>query len=779
MKFPGNISVRVRYLIIISTIIVISLISGTVFFHTMNTLSEFGKIERDFTSYFNEIYEIDHLVHQIKEKASDSTAQISEEIKELPAAFDQFYTHLTELQNNELITEDSAVLFSLQEMKRIVREFETELMDLLKRPSAVDSGKNMEDIHESFLLPVIILRDDVNELFSNLSIDKQRNFAINLFIVLLLSILAVTLVVSIHIIATNQDLRQLLDFVKKLEKGQGLAKLGLSSSIEFSEISKNLNRYLENRDDKINYLKTLGESASNTLYTPSPGDEIGNEIKRLAERLQLIQSEEKARQKKEKMQRWSAEGIAQFADIMRSEREDVKELSFLIIQKLVTYLEIEMGAIFLSTDTQEEPVLETIAAYAYDRRKYLNKTFRMGEGLPGTCALEKEKIYIDEVPEDYSDVISGVGQTKPRYVLLVPLKIESVLFGVLELATFRKLEEFELNFVDQLAESIASTLLAVKTNERTAVLLKQSQEQAEKLLQQEEVMKNNLKALEMAQEESRKKESEITGILNAMNESSLVAEFGLNGRFTHLNEKFLELLESPAEMILGKHHSEFSLVDSHTESYKQFWEELKNGEIKSIEEGFKMISGKEIWLRQTYTPIRNKEGRVHKILNIAVDITQAKIQQDSLKKQANEIIRQNLEMESLNEAVNSSIIKCELDHEGIILDTNKNYEILTGLNKKELLGRNYRLFLKDMEKEQFEKIWKEISKGKTYQGATRITKPTGDEAWLMSTFSPVMDESGKIYKFYLLALDITEKKLKYQLLEEANKEIERLKKLGS
>jgi methyl-accepting chemotaxis protein len=93
------------------------------------------------------------------------------------------------------------------------------------------------------------------------------------------------------------------------------------------------------------------------------------------------------------------------------------------------------------------------------------------------------------------------------------------------------------------------------------------------------------------------------------------------------------------------------------------------------------------------------------------------------------------------------------------------------------VGRNYRLFLKDVEKNQFEKIWEEVMKDKTYEGAIRRTRPTGEEVWLMASFSPVKDESGVIYKIYFLALDMTEKKLKYQLLEEANREIERLKEL--
>ena len=132
-------------------------------------------------------------------------------------------------------------------------------------------------------------------------------------------------------------------------------------------------------------------------------------------------------------------------------------------------------------------------------------------------------------------------------------------------------------------------------------------------------------------------------------------------------------------------------------------------------------------------------------------------------------------MQTLNEAVNASLIKCELDQEGIIMAVNENYCEVTGFGRKELLGRNYRLFLKDTEKEQFDRIWKEVSKNKVYEGVVRRSKPTGEEVWLVSTFSPVKDEEGSIYKVYVMGLDITEKKLKYQLLEDANLEIERLR----
>ena len=90
-------------------------------------------------------------------------------------------------------------------------------------------------------------------------------------------------------------------------------------------------------------------------------------------------------------------------------------------------------------------------------------------------------------------------------------------------------------------------------------------------------MRDNMKQLEKAQEESSKKETEITGILNAINQSILVAELGLNGRFSSINDQFLMLLESHRDQVVGKLHSDFAQVDPYSDEYKDFWASLRDG----------------------------------------------------------------------------------------------------------------------------------------------------------------------------------------------------------
>lgn len=652
----------------------------------------------------------------------------------------------------------------------------TRSLSQLYRKAGSNPGNGLQAEIRFYLLQL----DDISrnlEIESAAIYEDYSKKILNRFILFIIIFGGLTIVVfNKSMIKVQQSVSLLRQFLGELKSGKVPEKLCLNATDDLDEMANSLNEHVESLNRKIRFADQIGEANIQSNFEPD-GDEdvLGNSLIKMADRLRKAEHEDKIHKNEDEKRRWLSEGMAGFGDIFRSERENLEELAFKVIKNLVKYINANQGAIYLNNTEETSPVIDMVAAFAYDRRKYINRRIQYGEGLIGTCALEKETIYLTEIPENFLEITSGLGQALPRCLLIVPLKLENELFGIIEIASFRELESHETEFVEQLGESIATTLAAVRINEKTYRLLEKSQKQAEEMAHQEEKMRRNMQELQDAQEESRRKETEITGILNAVNSSSLVAEYSTNGRFSDINEKFLILFESPRDQIIGKHHSDFSVVDKYSAEYKDFWKRLKEGETISQTEHFRLFNGNELWLNHTYTPILDRSGKPYKILNIAHDITQSKKQQESLENQANEIIRRSLEIETLSSAVDTSIIKCELASEGTIMDVNENYLETTGYSRKEILGKNLRLFLKDMEKQQFEKIWSEVIKAKTYTGVIRRTKPTGEEVWLMATFSPVKNEEGEIYKTYFLAHDITEKKLKYQLLEDANKEIDRLK----
>lgn len=611
------------------------------------------------------------------------------------------------------------------------------------------------------------------EAYGLLGKETFKKSSVNLIVLFIILGILYLLIIFILSKETHQNYQQIQVALESLRKGEKPDLKANFKEQEFQQIAKTIHSISDGFIEKTNFARSILNGSDTNDYRPT--DALGLELNNLAIKMANSRALEEKKKTEEKKRVWVSEGIELFGEILRSERENVEELSFKVIKKLVKYIDASQGSLFLYNDKQEKPVLELIAAFAYDRRKYITKTIELGVGMVGTCAVEKETIFLTDLPDDYLEISSGLGEAPPNCLLIVPLKLQDEIFGIIELASFKILESFEVDFIEKLSESISITFESVKINERTSRLLQQSQEQANEMARQEEKMRKNMLEIQNAQDESKRKESEITGILNAVNASSLVAEFTVNGRFSHINEKFIQLMESPAEQLIGKHHSDYAVVDKYSSDYKNFWNKLKAGEIINHTGQYRLYSGKEIWLYETFTPIFNEENKVFKVLDIAQDITETKIQQESLLKQANEIERQTIDMKSLQNAVDESIIKCEYSAEGLLMSMNDNYLDITGYTKKEMLGKNNRLFLKDQEKDQFESILDQLLKDKTYSGVIRRTKPTGEEHWLMSTFSPVKDEKGNIYKIYFLAQDITEKKLKYQLLEEANKEIERLK----
>lgn len=240
---------------------------------------------------------------------------------------------------------------------------------------------------------------------------------------------------------------------------------------------------------------------------------------------------------------WSTSGLAQIGDILRAHSSSTTELYDNIIRFVVKYTKSNQGGLFLLNDESEaDKYLELCACYAFERKKFLQKKVVPGEGLVGQCYLEGERIYLIEVPQEYISITSGLGASNPNALLIVPLKVNEKSFGVLELATFGKYEDFEIELVEKFAETIASTISTVRINDSTRILLEKTQQQAEEMRAQEEEMRQNMEELEATQEEMRRKEKHIQEMLEHEK---------LRGEFNNKNRQMVLELSKAQEIIEG------------------------------------------------------------------------------------------------------------------------------------------------------------------------------------------------------------------------------------
>ena len=235
---------------------------------------------------------------------------------------------------------------------------------------------------------------------------------------------------------------------------------------------------------------------------------LGNTLIDMRDKLRLNAEEDHKRN-------WATTGLAQIGDILRTSTISTAELLDNILKFVVKYTNSNQGGLFLvNNDNDNETFLELAACYAFERKKFIQKRIDVGKGLIGQCYLEGQRIYLREIPREYVSITSGLGGSHPNAVLLIPLKVDEKIFGVIELATFKHYEEYEILLVEKLSESIASTVSTVRVNESTRILLEKTQQQAEEMRSQEEEMRQNMEELEATQEEMRRKEKHIEDMFN-------------------------------------------------------------------------------------------------------------------------------------------------------------------------------------------------------------------------------------------------------------------------
>ncbi|MBT33685.1 MAG: hypothetical protein CMO01_28815 [Thalassobius sp.] len=226
----------------------------------------------------------------------------------------------------------------------------------------------------------------------------------------------------------------------------------------------------------------------------------------LLESLKTLDDSKEAEQRR----LWITEGASKLAKILRS-IDNSQELFDKILSELIKYLQANQGAFYVvEQDEETDPVkIKLVACYAYDRKKFNQQEFEPGEGLLGQCYFEKNIIKLTEIPEDYVDITSGLGEATPRTLIIIPLKLNEQIAGFVEIASFEDIDEYKLAFLERVSENIASTILNNKIHQKTTQLLAKSQEQAHAMRTQEEEMRQNFEELQATQEEMERVQSEL------------------------------------------------------------------------------------------------------------------------------------------------------------------------------------------------------------------------------------------------------------------------------
>lgn len=374
-------------------------------------------------------------------------------------------------------------------------------------------------------------------------------------------------------------------------------------------------------DTTSRFVEAIAQGQYSETIEFEKGDYLSERMVEMKNKLMLSAEADRKRN-------WATQGMAEIGTLLR-DASTIEKLYSNITRFCVKYTNSNQASLFvLNEESQETPFLELVSAYAYDKQKFLQKRIELGEGLVGQAVLEAQTINMIKLPQNYIHITSGLGDAPPNALIIVPLKLNQKVFGIIEMASFRAYEAFEIDFMEKLGESVASSISAARMNEKTKILLEKSQQQMEELRAQEEEVRQNMEELSATQEqmtrqmEETKKLSDNLQIReNVFALTTILSESDPFGAIIEANDKLVEVSKYTRSELIGKPHSIFRHPDMPKELFKLFWDTIKQGKVFRGIIKNRAKDGTHYWVDATIVPIQDSTGKTVKYIGARYHIT--------------------------------------------------------------------------------------------------------------------------------------------------------------
>ncbi|WP_321276525.1 PAS domain S-box protein [Thiomicrorhabdus indica] len=265
-----------------------------------------------------------------------------------------------------------------------------------------------------------------------------------------------------------------------------------------------------------------------------------------------------------------------------------------------------------------------------------------------------------------------------------------------------------------------------------------------------DVSGNVVKILEFAHDitDSKRLNDENNAKLQAIDKSVLTIEFSPTGIILDANKNFLTATGYQRAEVVGQHHQMFvSKEEALSQKYRVFWDKLRQGIFHSDEYTRYTKEGQKVWLRASYNPVLDFNGKIIKIVKYAQNVTNERISTSYFQEQIT--------------AIDKSIAIIEFNTSGIIINANQNFLELVDYKKSEIMGRHHSIFVEsDYEgSADYQNFWKKLRSGEFDSGEYLRVAKNGRRVWIQASYNPIYDADGKISKIIKFAQDVTKQKL--------------------
>ena len=250
----------------------------------------------------------------------------------------------------------------------------------------------------------------------------------------------------------TRSIKEIRGGMQKLASGIFPDKLRIHTTEEIGQTKIAFNQFIDRLRAASSFAEHLGSGELTYRYD----EQYANDV--LAQSLISAQHKLRHAEEQQKKINWMNEGAARFNEILKNDSEEIGILGDRILKLMVHYLQANQGPLYILNGSADNGILERIATYAYDKKKYIHERMDASVGLIGQCVLEGETIHLKDIPKDYIKITSGLGEATPRHLIIVPLKTRGFVTGIIELASFHAMESHHIEFIERMAENIASIL---------------------------------------------------------------------------------------------------------------------------------------------------------------------------------------------------------------------------------------------------------------------------------------------------------------------------------
>jgi len=388
---------------------------------------------------------------------------------------------------------------------------------------------------------------------------------------------------------------------------------------ELDVIVSNLNALIEGLDKYKMVVQNIANGKFDTqIVMKNKTDELGAALVEMQKNLTASEIKMKQKNEEEALRRWTAEGLALFATLLRDSTKNTREVSVLVIRNLVNYLNANIGAVYLlNSENKENTFLEMTACFAYDRNKLAGTKISTDEGLIGKVFNEGNTLVLDNVPTNYLYITSGLGKHEPKNLMLVPLNYNDETLGVIELASLNEFSKTQIDFVEKVSESISASFSMIIINTETNALLQQAEAQKNEMLAKEKRLKEMIDELQNVHAQASDNQSKGVSFANAINHTFIRADINLYGVVTYVNTHFLWHFDFESIDVANKHFSYF-IQDNYIQMFDNLFDTVVTGgkhfegllHFKARRTTFNMIS--------TFTAIRDNNNKISSILFLGI-----------------------------------------------------------------------------------------------------------------------------------------------------------------